>query len=545
MNAGPFISVPTGSTGAPAAGQPSADASKIGTYADDTSFGHVLAQVGKQADSATDKSDAAPSTSATQAKAKVSKNAKVSQNDTDSKDATDSTDPTTALSPQQITLAVQASVLTVDPTGQGGSQAKGDGQPATAQANAAPLATTVADGQQAVQAVPVGSATSATTDKPAPTASASTALENGAIPPTSGKAGPTADMPSVDPRQGALLSDPSDVADRAAAAQSDLLVVASGASPTQASDRSVKLAPNAQASIQDQGVTLNKTAQAEASKAVPAATGLDTSSLGSEPHTPAAPSLPRDLAGTKGGTIAAVNGNLSQPTQTLSEMNVNQQAALSAQTNQQDRVMTEQVRQGVAAVSADKGKVSGKAPKETSSSPSLTGAERFVIGSDGRMERLDEAPKVAVAAPVIVPPAEPTAVPPVQSLNLKVEHQDLGGVQVRVVLADQTVHTSVTTGQVEVKDMLVAGKDRLEAGFKASGLEMGEFHVNVDQQGRGQSGSGWFAGTQGDFSGQGRRQPELQEAQLVQGEPRVNQWGGSANGTWGGGVERRALNVFA
>lgn len=550
MNAGLLISVPTGSNGAQAAGQRPADASKAETHSDDTSFGHVLAQVGKQADSSTDKTDAAPSTSTTEAKEKDSK---------DSKNATDSTDPTAALSPLQVALALQASAATASQTGQDGNQVKGDGQPATAQSNAAPLVTTVVDAQQVVQAVQAGAATSAKTDEPAPVVSASSAasmaLGNGAIPPAADKAGLTADLPSVGPHQGLPITNQSDVAAQAAAAeQSDLLAVAPGADPTQASDRSARLEPGAhatdhqaQAPVQDQGIVPNKIAQVEASNAVPVATGLDASGRDAEPRIPAAPSLPRDGAGVKAETMAEANINVGQPIQTPSEQNANQQAATSAQAGLQDRAVTEQARQVVVSGQADKGKESGKGQKDAPVSQPVTGAERVGLSTgEGGGARIDGAAKVTAAAPVAALPAEPAAAPAVQSLRLEVERPDIGGVQVRVVLADQTVHAKVTTGQVEVRDFLIARQDQLAVGLKAAGLEMGDFQVDVGPQGRGQSGPGWFAGAQGDQADQGRRPPEPQAApQPLFAEPRADQWSGYGHGALSGVAERRALNVFA
>ncbi len=208
--------------------------------------------------------------------------------------------------------------------------------------------------------------------------------------------------------------------------------------------------------------------------------------------------------------------------------------------------MTEQARQLAASTQVDKNKDPGKSQKEPQSSQPVTGAERLGIGTgDGRTGHSDGAAKVAAPAPVAALPTEPAAVSSVQSLRLEVERPDLGGVQVRVVLADQTVHAKVTTGQVEVRDFLVARQDQLAVGLKASGLEMGEFQVDVDPQGRGQSGPGWFAGAQGDPADQGRRQPEPQATQPLPVEPRAEQWSGYGHGTFGGALDRRTLNVFA
>lgn len=554
VNAGLLISVPTGSNGIKAAGQPQADAPKAETHSDDASFGHVLAQVGKQADSSTDKSDtAATSTSATEATdAKDSKDSKDPKDQTDSKNSTDST---AALSPLQMALALQSSVVTTVQTGQDGGQVKGDGQPATTQSTTTPLVTTAVDAQQTAQAVQAGSVTAAKADGSVPVVSTSMTPGSGAVPTAADKAGLTADVTSVDPRQGVSSANQSDSADRAAtAAQRDLLAVAPDRGSTQPSDRSAKLEPGAhatdlqaQAPVQNQGVSPDKTAQVEASKTVPVATSLDASGRDAEPRIPAAPSLPRDGAGVKAETMAEANINVGQPIQTPSALNANQQAASSAQAGLQDGAMAEQARQVVVSGQAEKGRESGKSLKDAPVSQPVTGAERVGLGTgEGGTARIDGAAKVTAAAPVTALPAEPAAAPAVQSLHLEVERPDIGGVQVRVVLADQTVHAKVTTGQVEVRDFLIAKQDQLAVGLKASGLEMGDFQVDVGSQGRGQSGPGWFAGAQGDQADQGRRPPEPQAApQPLFVEPRADQWSGYGHGALGGGAERRTLNVFA
>jgi flagellar hook-length control protein FliK len=99
----------------------------------------------------------------------------------------------------------------------------------------------------------------------------------------------------------------------------------------------------------------------------------------------------------------------------------------------------------------------------------------------------------------------------VSSIRVEVHPPDLGEVQLRVTLADQTVRANVTTQHAEVREFLVVNQSRLEAGFQAAGLDLSEFKVMVDQHGRGQygqNGDGWSYGSGRNTDGQGRMSQE-------------------------------------
>lgn len=155
--------------------------------------------------------------------------------------------------------------------------------------------------------------------------------------------------------------------------------------------------------------------------------------------------------------------------------------------------------------------------------------------------RQDDIVKVAAVTPV-TPPTDAPASPSVQALRLEVERPGLGQVALRVVLADQTVHAKVTTDHVEVRDFLVTRQGQLEAGLKASGLDMGEFRVDVNQHRQGQAESGW-PGAYREAWGQGRQQGG-QPTPDAPDYPTPDAWSGEA-GPADGAWQTRSLSVFA
>jgi hypothetical protein len=528
VNAGFLISLSTGTNGAQAAGQPAADASKAEDHSDEASFGQVLTQVGEQAAGSTEPAEAVAPT-------------------------TESSDSPAALSPLQIVLALQASALAVVQAGQGGAEHAGDGQSTTAHVEGSPVMTTGSVAVLSHLSGQAGAAMQAGAEGPLPSDSVSVA-GGGSVLDGIVQTGLPGGLPSVDQGDATGTNQPESNGQAGMTAQGDLRkTVAPGPSDPSSDSfaEQIQDRPAADRATQDRtgnrGPAGEHTGPAEVSAALAARVEAGQPDRDAGPLTTAAPAFSRHGAAAKAETMAEANSNAGEPIQASSELNAALNAAApSSQTGLQDRAMNEQARQLAASGQADKSKESGKGQKEPQSSQSVTGAERFGIGmGDGRTGRIDGAAKVVAAAPVAALPTEPAGVPSVQSLHLEVERPDLGGVQVRVVLADQTVHAKVTTGQVEVRDFLVARQDQLAVGLKASGLEMGEFQVDVDPQGRGQSGPGWFAGAQGDQADQGRRQPEPPVTQPLFVESRTEQWSGYGHGTPGGVLERRTLNVFA
>ena len=73
-------------------------------------------------------------------------------------------------------------------------------------------------------------------------------------------------------------------------------------------------------------------------------------------------------------------------------------------------------------------------------------------------------------------------------LHLEVHPANTGPVQLRVSLANHTVHTNVITDRAELGNYLLARQGHLEQAFQTNGLDMGQFRVLVDRQGYGQTG---------------------------------------------------------
>jgi hypothetical protein len=87
--------------------------------------------------------------------------------------------------------------------------------------------------------------------------------------------------------------------------------------------------------------------------------------------------------------------------------------------------------------------------------------------------------------------SQPTAAPvppesrwesPIHSVAMEVHTEEAGPVHVRVTLADQTVRTNITTLSPEVRSDLLRRQEHLETGLQGMGLELGEFHVDLNRQ---------------------------------------------------------------
>jgi flagellar hook-length control protein FliK len=206
-----------------------------------------------------------------------------------------------------------------------------------------------------------------------------------------------------------------------------------------------------------------------------------------------------------------------------------------------ERAGTETAGREIAFRSEDKGKEPGEDMKGPAVHQETMGADRYLVGA-ARAEgpRVEASPSSPPPTPVTAVQSEPLTPPTRPSIQVEVHPGEVGPVQVRVALADQTVHASVTTQRAEVREFLVTNQGRLEAGLNASGLTMGEFQVDVDSRGRGAAGYvgyGWSFGPGRDSYGQGREQvPYAQQA-----EPPLDQAVGPL--AWTG--EGRGLSLFA
>lgn len=97
------------------------------------------------------------------------------------------------------------------------------------------------------------------------------------------------------------------------------------------------------------------------------------------------------------------------------------------------------------------------------------------------------APVVAVAA------APPESIAPAASRAVLVDvtQPDLGHVHVRVALARDLVHASLSSDRPDVGHFFMNNHDRLQAALQASGLELGRYRVDIDGQDGGRAFQQW------------------------------------------------------
>ncbi len=128
----------------------------------------------------------------------------------------------------------------------------------------------------------------------------------------------------------------------------------------------------------------------------------------------------------------------------------------------------------------------------------------------------------APAPTVSVPPAQavshvpdltPTPTPSLlRSVVLDVAQPDLGHVNIRVAMMNESVHAHFSTDRAEVGQFLINGQDRLQTTLQASGLDMGQFRVDIDRQNGGRSfQQGLFQeqGQSGHHASQGEAKEQL------------------------------------
>lgn len=103
----------------------------------------------------------------------------------------------------------------------------------------------------------------------------------------------------------------------------------------------------------------------------------------------------------------------------------------------------------------------------------------------------------APSSTVVVPPAQPASSAPdltqpltpsiLRSVVLEVDQPELGHVNIRVAMMNESVHAHFSTDRVEVGQFLINGQDRLQTMLQANGLDMGQFRVDIDRQSGGRS----------------------------------------------------------
>jgi hypothetical protein len=83
--------------------------------------------------------------------------------------------------------------------------------------------------------------------------------------------------------------------------------------------------------------------------------------------------------------------------------------------------------------------------------------------------------------------SRPTGIPGMRSVVVNVAQPDLGHVNIRVALTHDVVHTYFSSDRLEVGQFFINGQDRLQAALQASGLDLGQFRVDIDRQSGGRS----------------------------------------------------------
>jgi len=71
-----------------------------------------------------------------------------------------------------------------------------------------------------------------------------------------------------------------------------------------------------------------------------------------------------------------------------------------------------------------------------------------------------------------------------QTVHLELPSHGSGPLNVRISMTDQTVHTQFTTDRNDLGALLLTRQDQLQQTLIKSGLELGQFQVHVNQEGR-------------------------------------------------------------
>jgi hypothetical protein len=71
-----------------------------------------------------------------------------------------------------------------------------------------------------------------------------------------------------------------------------------------------------------------------------------------------------------------------------------------------------------------------------------------------------------------------------QTIYMQLPTHDSGPLNVRISMMDQTVHTQFTTDRSDLGALLFMRQDQLQQNLIKSGLELGQFQVHVNQEGR-------------------------------------------------------------
>ena len=70
---------------------------------------------------------------------------------------------------------------------------------------------------------------------------------------------------------------------------------------------------------------------------------------------------------------------------------------------------------------------------------------------------------------------------------LEVSQAELGRVNIRVAVNQDIVHTHFSSDRGDMGQYLANGQDKLQAALQTSGLDLGQFRVDIDRQSAGRS----------------------------------------------------------
>lgn len=163
--------------------------------------------------------------------------------------------------------------------------------------------------------------------------------------------------------------------------------------------------------------------------------------------------------------------------------------------------------------------VSSRRPDPSSVEPLDAGRQDLSAaqGQGGTPSTIKSAPAPAVSlssqANRLGPDPEAAPVPATHTVQFDLAPADFGQLRVRLVLADQTVHTHLSTDRAELGQMLTNQQEQLSTQLSGAGLDLGRFQVQVDQERRNQSGQEWQSQAQGGTSQQQRDQRQQDRTQ--------------------------------
>ena len=163
--------------------------------------------------------------------------------------------------------------------------------------------------------------------------------------------------------------------------------------------------------------------------------------------------------------------------------------------------------------------VSSRRPEPSSGEPFDAGRQDLSVAQgQGGAPSTSKPASAQVTSPSpqasrLSPDPEAAPAPTTHSVQFDLAPADFGQLRVRLVLADQTVHTHMSTDRAELGQMLTSQQEQLTTQLSGAGLDLGRFQVQVDQERSNQPGQDWQSQAQGGASQQQRDQRQQDRAQ--------------------------------